>query len=195
VRERILSLKLREKPMKKLTILTLTALLAGAVFGAGGAWAQATFTPVSGEWAYAYADPGTQWTDDEGILHVRDAILVWTMLGGDLEIVGYSYSIVNINIDPAGNGDGHSFGHFEVSFDGLVGVFEGHDSGPYTGGVYTGEHVHHGSGDFAGMRSRGTTLLVHGSGYMSYEDVIQDPHGGKSAGEPSSWSSVKALYR
>ena len=182
--------------MKKLTILTLTALLACAVLGASGASAKPTFTPAGGEWSYVWADPGTQWIDEDGILHVRDGILAWTFVGGDFEIVGDTYSILNMNLDLAtGNGDGQSHGHLEVSFDGLVGIFEGHDNGSWTGWTYAGEFIYHGSGDFAGMKYRGDSVIVHGSGMMSFAGIIHDPQGDKSADEPSSWSSVKALYR
>jgi len=182
--------------MKKLTILTLTALLVCAVFGASGARAQATFTPAGGDWSYEWADAGTQWIDDEGILHVRNGVLVWTVVGGDFEIVGDTYSIVNINLDLAtGDGNGQSFNHLEISFGNMVGVFEGHDNGPYTEFVRTGHFVYHGSGDFAGMKYRGDSVIVQGSGVMLFAGVLHDPQGGKSAGEPSSWSSVKALYR
>ena len=89
----------------------------------------------------------------------------------------------------------------EVSFGDLIGVFEGHDNGPYAGFVRTGEFVYHGSGEFAGMRYRGNSVIVQGSGVMSFEGIIHSPKGDmdlqvdKSASETSSWGAVKALYR
>lgn len=187
--------------MKKRTILTLTVILVCAVFGASSASAQATLTPLSGEWGYVVADEGTRWIDDDGIAHIRGMVLNWTVVGGDLDIAGDSYSIVNTNLDPAtGDGDVSSFDHFDVSFGDLVGVFEGHSGGPYTGFVYSSHFVEHGSGDFAGMKFRGDAVIVYGSGLMSWAGVIHDPHGGESVDksaddELTSWSNVKALYR
>jgi len=187
--------------MKKRTILTLTVLLVCAVFGASSGSANATFTPVSGEWSYVVADEGTRWTDDDGIAHIRDMVLVWTVVGGDLDIVGDTYSIVNTNLDPAtGDGDVSSFDHFDVSFGDQVGVLEGHSGGPYIGFVYYSHFVEHGSGDFAGIKFRGDAVIVYGSGIMTWAGVLHDPHGGKNVDksaidELTSWSTVKALYR
>jgi len=170
---------------------TLTCVLAWS----NGAWAGSTFTPVSGEYAYAYADLGKQWTDDEGILHIRDAVLVFTTVSGDFQITGESYAVFNLNLDlETGNGDSNNFSHYEGTFGDLSGTWSGHSSGTYTAFVDTGKFVFNGDGDFAGMHLRGTYWIAFGSGIATWEGIIHDPQGDKSGAENRTWGDVKSLY-
>ena len=192
----------RVKIVKKLVLLFLVPMMACALVGSSTVWAGGTFTPVSGIMHYEVVDgAGTQWIDEDGILHIRDAEMTWELLAGEGDFEdGTGSGIYNANIDLAtGDGDTQGFHALEFSFGELSGSFAGHADCIYTNLDMVGEFVAHGDGGFAGMKIRETVTLVYSSGYAEYDGILHDPHGGggnkAAAAESQTWSSVKALYR
>jgi hypothetical protein len=186
--------------MKKLTYSILGTVLACILCLASTAWAGATFTPVSGIMHYDVVDDGKQWLDEEGILHIRGALMEWEALAGEGSFVGTGWGIYNTNIDPVtGDGDTQAFHYLDFSLGELSGTFGGHSDSIYEGFVMTGEFVANGDGGFAGMKLRTDVTLVSSSGLASYDGILHDPQGGdedKAGSEKSStWGAVKDLYK
>jgi len=190
--------------MKKLAVLGFVGVLVCVPIGSSTVWADATFTPVSGTMTFAVdEESGSQWMDEEGILHIRDRIMSWDFDEGSLMGSGWGIFNANIDSDPNspnfGNGDTQGYHYFDASYGEISGTFAGSASGYYTGFFMVGEYNGHGEGGFAGMKLRVTSSLYYFSGQGTYEGVIQDPHGGggdKSVPDDSqTWGSVKALYK
>jgi len=186
--------------MKKLTLLIFVGVLVSALAGSSTVWAGGTFTPISGNMNYVVVDWGTQWVDEDGIQHFRDAVMEWDFPEGEGDLVGTGWGIFNLNIDPAtGNGDTQGFHYFDASFGEVSGTFAGHADCIISGFAIVCEMVGHGDGGFAGMHFRLDVNSVYGSGVYEYDGILHDPKGGSGdkafPTETKSWSSMKALYR
>jgi len=186
--------------MKKLAVLGIMGVLVCVLIGSNTVWAGCIFTPVSGTMTFEVDDEtGSQWFDEEGILHIRDRIMYWNFTEGSL--VGSGWGIFNVNIDPiSGIGDTQGFHYFDVSYGGISGTFAGHAEGYYTGFFMVADYIGRGEGGFAGVMLRTTANLFYFSDQAAYEGVLQDPHGGGGGSKAVStdsqtWGSVKALYR
>ncbi len=167
--------------IKSVPILTLV-LLAGVVLMTGIAWARSIEYPVNCAFTYAGTAIAKDWTDDDGVRHLRD-ITYWlssdTGSGNiEIDIAG----VCNHNIDTI-NGVGDFWGddhEVVVTWNGLTGTFRGSHSGirvNYT--VGDSSHVYQGiDGDFVGWK-----LRLNGTWDMSsaksgiLEGVLHNPHG------------------
>lgn len=122
-------------------------------------------------------DPGRQFVDDEGVLHIRGFVTTGAPITGDL--VGMdTRNEFNANIELA-TGNGNAWGTFrdEVSWPArnLSGVFEGHYQGQITAGQISVAGVGQGSGDFSGMKISGTLQeTAPGSGVLIFNGTIAE---------------------
>ena len=164
--------KTRTKILAGLVLLAAVLLITGIV------WAKATKTQVTGTAeVYPQGIVEREWTDDDGIWHLRGASSKLVFSG---DLVGEGSAVINLNLDMlTGNGDesGHSIS--ELTWGGLSGTFEGSFSVTYTGGVGDGHGVYHGTGDFAGMKlMEDFIVILAGTQIVVYsEGIILDPHG------------------
>jgi len=99
------------------------------------------------------SDPGQQWVDAQGILHIRGQIGENAPIAGDF--VGYDrHNVFNADIDLA-TGNGKFTGTFTMEVEWtarkLKGVFSGRYKGIFTNGLLTGNTTALGEGEFAGM--------------------------------------------
>ncbi len=160
---------------RKMNFLVGMTLIAAMLLVTGIAWGAATVVEVSGEqFTVGIIDPGTEWTDDEGITHVRGLILEVSFTG---DIVGTVIQGLNYNMDAFGNGDLHGTADFVGTVFGEEAVLTGRFSGDISGGVYSGDSIGHGTIGGARAHSRLTTIGVLGSGFGIYTGTIQFPHG------------------
>jgi hypothetical protein len=99
------------------------------------------------------ADPGKQWTDKNGILHIRGQVGENAPIAGDF--VGYDrHNVFNADINTAtGNGTFHGKFTMEVEWPArnLKGIFRGHYRGIFTNWLLTGTTTALGKGEFDGM--------------------------------------------
>jgi hypothetical protein len=172
----------------------------------GALWAQSVEIPGWGTQEFTIIDPGVQWVDDEGVIHIRGRVTTQDLVGEDvygIPITGMGIVEENFNLDQAtGIGDYVGSAHYDYNYGGLVGSLEGVTTGTtMTGIIWEGEYnFPHGGGDFAGWKGRGTFSLVTGNPFSTWEGIWHIPHGG-GGGEKSipadsrTWGSVKALYR
>lgn len=98
-------------------------------------------------------DPGQQWVDDQGVLHIRGQIGINAPVAGDF--VGYDrHNVFNADIDLA-TGNGKFTGVFTMEVEwtarNLKGVFSGRYKGEFTNWLLTGATTCIGEGAFAGM--------------------------------------------
>jgi len=165
----------------KTKILAGVVLLAAVLIIAGIVWAKATMTAVTGT---TYVTPSEQeplkeWTDDDGIWHVRGEVANY-VYEGDLE--GTGIGIVNINLDFAtGNGDESGYSTSVMTWKGLNGTFEGSFYVIYTGWVGVGHGVYYGTDDFAGMKliedfTIDFTVTPDPPYAVNFEGIILDPN-------------------
>jgi hypothetical protein len=160
---------------RKTNFLVSMTLTAAMLLVPGTALGAATVVEVSGEqFTVGILDPGTEWTDDEGITHVRGLILDVSFTG---DIAGSVTQVLNYNMDASGNGDLYGSAEFEGTVFGEEAVLTGRFSGDISGGVYSGDSIGHGTIGGALAHSRLTTTGVLGSGYGTYTGTIQFPHG------------------
>ena len=165
--------------MKRIVLLFAVSALA-----AGGAWVQSATIPISGvSTTMETIDPGQQWTDDDGVLHIRGMITRGMVTAQDengVPYTGIGLQSFTINIDLAtGNGDlnGRRY-DTEYTYGDLRGPFEGRIVATYTAWNATGQLNYHGSGDFEGWKFRGTYTNTWGSGEPSpFEGILHNPHG------------------
>lgn len=167
--------------IKSMPILTV-AVLAGVVLITGIVWAEATEYSVDCTFAYSGTSIGKDWTDDEGVRHLRD-ITYWLKSdagSGNIEID--LDGVCNHNID-LNTGEGDFWGNDHevvVTWGDLTGTFRGSHSGirtDYT--VGQSSHVYQGiDGDFVGWK-----LKLNGTWDMSsnkagvLEGILHSPHG------------------
>ena len=181
------------------------AFTIGLVLGAGTTWAGTIEIPVFGTQTATTIDPGKQWTDEEGVFHIRGLENIVEAEGQDMEgvpVVSTAHYEININIDLAtGDGDFISRGTQEMTYGDLIGVWEGGNANATISGfVYDGTfNWPRGSGDFDGWHMRGIWTGFFTEGESHWDGVFQIPGGGggdkAAAYESETWSSVKALYR
>jgi hypothetical protein len=156
----------------------MVGVLGGALVGSKGLSKGSTFTPVSGDAHWVIVDPGKVWIDEEGIQHIRDAVMEWEFLTGEGDLVGSGWGIYNMNIDPlTGEGDTQGFHYLDLSFGPLSGTFAGHADCVINGFVMAGDYIAHGDGGFEGMKLKMGVTLVFGSGMAEYDGILHDPKG------------------
>jgi len=163
--------KTRTKILAGVVLLVAVLLITGIV------WAKATETPVIGTRTVTPLSPGRQWTDDDGIWHIRGASGVVDYSG---DLVGTGTYKVNLNLDMfTGNGDENGYSVSQLTWGGLSGTFEGSFSVTYTGFVGIGHGVYHGTGDFAGMKLMEDIIvyLLADPIFVDFDGIILDPHG------------------
>ena len=190
--------------MKKLVMLSLVGVLALLLAQAGAASACPIETPTVGTINYVVTDDGNQWTDDDGILHIRGMCLEWEFDEGPIS--GTGWGIVKVDIDPVtGNGTSHSYNVFDATFQDDSGIMCGYTIGEYTAWVLVADARYVGFGGLAGLIAENTTTVVYGSGVADYDGVIydyrcfhnslQDDDKSAAETETQTWSSVKSMYR
>jgi hypothetical protein len=186
-------------------LVTMSSVLfVSMVCVTGVIWSQSIEIPIWGTQEGAEIDPGVQWVDDEGILHIRGRVITVNSAGEDaygVPLTGTGIIVQNFNIDLVnGIGDYNGSAQYEYNYGDLVGSFEGINTGMLTGLVWEGEYNYpHGCGDFAGWKIRGTWVLLPGS-VTTWEGIFHIPHGGGGGGksipaDSHTWGSVKSLYR
>lgn len=122
----------------------------------GESLAKATHTVVNfiaDEGKAKIVDPGTQWVDEQGILHIRGQVGEGAPVSGDL--VGTDLrNVFNVDINTA-TGSGPFVGTFYMEVEwparNLKGAFRGAYKGVITNGYLTGTTTGMGEGGFAGM--------------------------------------------
>jgi hypothetical protein len=186
--------------MKKLILTFSLGVLAFALMGTSLVEAETDLMPISGLMRYVLVDPGTQWIDADGVLHIRGAMMEWEMLEGEGDVVGTGWGRYKANIHLAsGDGDTQGYHSFEGTIGGVSGSWTGRADAIYTGFVMDGHYVGKGKGGLAGLQIRLHTVLVYSSGECTYDGYVFYPGEGgddkKLPAEAKSWSSVKALFR
>jgi hypothetical protein len=179
---------------KKLILLSLAALtlmvggcskespIAPDLAGndAGKSLAKQTRYEISfiGDEGVAYiVDPGTQWVDDKGILHIRNQVRKDAPMTGQL--VGYDrHNVFNADIDLA-TMSGPFMGTFVIEAEwgerNLSGMFRGGYKGYITNGNLAGTTTGLGEGGFAGMILRCEQKEVTPGSYnLLFEGTITD---------------------
>lgn len=181
-------------------------LLVSLVLSAGMVWAQMTLVPISGTQTGAPIDPGVQWVDDDGVVHIRGK--VHASFADGLDINGVPWTSVgyvknNINMNPAtGVGDMSGYCYREYVYGDMEGSLSGRFRATSTAFRWNGTaNFPHGTGDFAGWKMAGITftrawpeVVTVMEGYFH----IPPTKGNDKAAPPeetSTWGSVKALYR
>lgn len=185
--------------------LAVTALIVGVLVAGGNVWAQSIVIPVEGTSTMTTTDPGVQWTDADGITHIRGMIRIGPEVGQDADGTPISAETVyfaNINIDMAtGNGDYVSKALGEnIIYGDLNGTFRGGLEATITAFVFTGTYNYpKGYGDLAGWKHRGTWTSVMGTDFVNWEGFLHIPGEGggdkAAAFETFTLSAVKSLYR
>ncbi len=160
--------------------LTGLALFAGVMLIVGGVYADVAEGPVEGEFVYSgTAAPASQWTDDQGILHIWGIPYELTATSGDLEIK--ITGVCNHNRDPE-TGDGNLWGDdhtVEVTWGDRTGTFQGRHSGTSINWRGYVAHVSHGiSGDFVGMELRLNAVYFYTEKRGVFEGAIYTPSEG-----------------
>ena len=162
-------------------ILAGVVLLAAVLLITGIVWAEATKTSIAGTMTVTVSgDPVRYWVDDQGITHYRGLPADYDFISGDL--TGDGSSVVNVNIDPLGNGDESGAATIDVTWGELSGTFEGRLTATYTYGISIGTAVYHGvsGGDFEGMKMMLSYLMdttTDQPWLVTYDAIILDPHG------------------
>jgi hypothetical protein len=165
--------------LKVASLLLTLGLLGSAQVGSSGMCGGSSLMPVSGSMTYAVVDPGRQWVDSAGILHIRDSLMTWNFPTGSGDLVGSGWGVFSANINPVtGDGDTQGFHYLTLAAGQTSGTFWGHASGTITGGIMNAEfNAPHGGGGFAGMKMRTDIAFTWGSGVGTYSGVIHDPKG------------------
>jgi hypothetical protein len=165
---------------------------------AGSARADTPIIPFSGTVETFTIDPGVQWTDEDGVTHIRGMVQTGALVGEDengLPLVASTVYVTNINIDADGNGDCSSKQFWDGTYDDLTGTFRGNAVATITDFFFEGTwNYPRGTGDFARWHSRGTWSTIFNSGVIVYDGYFQIPGDKSGATEARTWSAVKALY-
>jgi hypothetical protein len=181
--------------------ITVIVMVLALVVAASIATAGTMLIPVSGEEHLTIVDPGVQWTDDDGITHMRGLTYESVLSGHDADgvpIAGTGTYVLNVNVDlSTGDGEVQATGISEQQYGDLSGGWRANFTATITGFVYDGmANCPRGSGDFTGWHFRATWPGLFGAGVTYYDGEIQIPGGEKAiTTESESWSSVRALYR
>lgn len=108
-------------------------------------------------------DPGEEWTDEEGVYHMRGAVLVYTLVGDEL-CAGSLTGTANVNFDPA-TGAGLVWGKAVIELDafdgGWTATLNAHFINPNplvpdAEDIWIGTAVRHGFGELDGWQARST---------------------------------------
>ena len=134
--------------MKRFTMPLLAATLAVAM--AAPALATAAKTEVTGVETICDVVPGDSWVSD-GILHARGDIFTTIVQSDDVLLDGVNTVVFNANINLA-TGDGTGHGTFSLALNAVNGTWEGSFTLKFSGGLFTGRAVGHGTGDLAGQQ-------------------------------------------
>ena len=189
---------------RKGLILGIGALL--VALGAGSTVrAQTVFIPLAGEGPVVTVEPGFEWTDDDGVTHIRGRIYVGAEVAQDADGVPLTQSTVyvanlNLNFD-TGDGDYQAKAVGDpTTYGDLTGSLVGNLDATISGFVLSGTYNYsRGFGDFAGWKHRGTWTSVVGSEWVTFEGYLQIPGGGggdkAAATESTTLSAVKDLFR
>jgi len=168
--------------IKSIPILTL-ALLAGVVLMTGIVWAKSTEYSVNCEFKYGSTSMAKNWTDDEGVQHLR-GITYWlksVAASGNMEID--IAGVCNHNRD-LNTGDGNFWGkdhEVVVTWNGLTGTFRGsHDGIRVNFTEASSSHVYQGiDGAFVGwkLRLNGIWNMDPAVKAGDFEGILHNPHG------------------
>ncbi len=164
----------------------LSILVALLLLAATGVQAKATKTPFTGfEFFVPVGQPDSDWMAD-GIWHIRGIPIIGFFAGPQFSWVNYVVFSFNLNL-ATGYGNGFGTCYFEVTWGTDSGTFErcrftAKFGGPLVGvigWVFTVNFVGHGSGDFEGMKIRGTGTgeIYPNVGWLSHVGIVLDPHG------------------
>jgi len=182
----------------------IMVLVLGIVLIAGAGQAQTQFIPMSGEDATTITDPGTIWTDDDGVTHVRGMKAISVLTGEDVDgvpITGAGDYTVDVDLNfITGDGEFTASGMLAMSYGDRVGSWKIRFNTNITGFVHDGTFkAPRGFGDFRRWHLRGTWTGIYGAGEPHvFDGVFQIPghHGDKAAAvELKSLSAVKSLYQ
>ncbi len=162
----------------------LSILVALLLLAATGVQAKATKAPFTGFEEFGPTGPPvSDWTAG-GIQHVRGIPIFGSMVGTiDGTLFSWSNSVVfNFDLNLAtGYGNGHGTCYFDVTWGEDSGTFERcRFTAKFAGPVFRVDFVGHGSGDFEGMKIKGTgigALTGPGVGWLNHEGIVLDPHG------------------
>lgn len=174
--------RIRKLMSKKSMPVFALALLACVLLRTGIVWAKSTEYSVNCSFTYSGTYIARDWTDDDGVRHLR-GITYWlssdTGSGNiEIDIAG----VCNHNIDTI-NGVGDFWGKDHevlVTWNGLTGTFQGSHSGirtDYT--VGSSSHIFQGiDGDFVGwtLRLNGTWNMHPDVKAGSLEGILHNPH-------------------
>jgi len=168
--------------IKSIPILTL-ALLAGVVLMTGIVWAKSTEYSVNCEFTYGSTSMAKNWTDDEGVQHLRGIVY---LLNSDpnsgnikIDIAG----VCNHNREMVVTGDGDFWGHdvAQVTWGDLTGTFQGIHGGIRVNFTEASSiHVYEGvDGDLVGwkLRLNGTWNMDPDVKAGALEGILQNPYG------------------
>ena len=158
---------------RKTKFLAGMILTAAMLLATGIALGAATEVPVSGgQFTVGVLDPGTSWTDEEGITHVRGLILEVSFTG---DIQGSAIQGLNYNIDPFGNGDLYGTALFTGTIFGDEATLSGRFAGDISAGVFSADSIGHGTIGGAQAHSFLTTTGILGSGVATYDGTVRMP--------------------
>ena len=167
---------------KSIPILTL-ALLAGVVLMTGIAWAKSTEYSVNCEFTYGSTSMAKNWTDDEGVQHLRGIVYLLNSDPNSGNIKINIAGVCNHNREMVVTGDGDFWGHDHavVTWGDLTGTFQGIHGGIRVNFTEASSiHVYKGiDGDLVGW-----TLRLNGIWDMrkdvkagSFQGILQNPYG------------------
>jgi hypothetical protein len=114
-----------------------------------------------------YSNPGTQWIDEDGILHIRGQVGDGAPIAGDFDGKDL-HNVFNADINTkTGNGRFNGIFSMEVTWTArkLTGIFSGSYQGVFNKGLLHGTTVAFGEGDFDGMVLR---IRQEGDAPVSY---------------------------
>jgi hypothetical protein len=139
-------------------ILALACVLVmAALISAAPSVAKSTKTPAEFWEVSCLVEPGLEWIDDEGVLHIRGQITQSAFYElQNFTIVGSNAIVSNANVDPA-TFSGNLFGTWSAIYlpASSSGTFDGSWNFKLVDGASgVGRAVGHGTGDLRGMKMR-----------------------------------------
>lgn len=184
----------------------MLTFLAGAILVANPILAdQSIEVPYAAQDVYSIDyGPATQWTDEQGVWHVRGAIYSTHVTGsaGGLPVSGVGVGSLDLNLNlQTGYGDNLVTATYDMTWGDWAGTFQGELHTTYSAGQWIAEwNLPHGTADFAGVKARGTAWGMLGGTTSEAEGVLHLPHGMPDGApldgtEPVSWGAIKAVYK
>ena len=185
-------------------------LALGLVLSASLTWAEVTLIPITGSQLsvadHPMNDPGTVWTDDNGITHIRNKVH-WSVAEGTDDqgnvwtAEGYVRNNVNLNM-ATGEGDMSGYIHRYYTYLGREGYFSGRINAKSTNYVWIGKGTYpHTTGDFVGWKKVKVNFTRAWPSPIAYmEGFFKVPPGedldkSLTEGELTTWDAVRAMYR